>query len=374
MPGTPVGAADAQHYEQVLAANAEELLDLIRPGDVAILHDPQTAGLTEVLMKAGVKVLWRCHIGIDEQTDVSMRAWEFLRPYLSLAHGYVFTRRQFAPPWVPLGKTWIIPPSIDPFSAKNAELDQENVRAILATIGHTDRTGEPRTLGSFPRADGSTGQVSRPAEITGDGRPGPEDAIVVQVSRWDRLKDMAGVLTGFTEHVLPYDDAFLVLAGPAVSGVTDDPEGAEVLAECLAQWGALPARARERVLLVTLPLDDVEENAAMVNAIQRRATVIVQKSLAEGFGLTVAEGMWKGRPMIGSAVGGIADQIPEGTGILLPDPADLPAFGAQVRWLLEHKQEADAMGAAGMAHTRDNYIGDLHLLRLAQAIDALIAI
>jgi trehalose synthase len=373
VPGAPVGAAYAQHYEQVLAANAEELLALIRPGDVAILHDPQTAGLTEVLVKAGVKVLWRCHIGIDEQTDVSRRAWEFLRPYLSAAHGYVFTRRQFAPLWVPLARTWIIPPSIDPFSAKNAELDQDNVHAILATIGGTDRTGGPHATGSFPRADGSTGQVTRAAVITGDGRPEPGDAVVVQVSRWDRLKDMAGVLTGFTEHVLPFDDAFLVLAGPAVSGVTDDPEGTEVLAECLAQWHELPARARERVLLVTLPLDDVEENAAMVNAIQRRATVIVQKSLAEGFGLTVAEGMWKGRPVIGSAVGGIADQIPPGTGILLPDPADLEAFGAQVRWLVEHRQEADMMGAAGMAHTRDNYIGDLHLMRLAQAIDWLIA-
>ena len=372
VPSTPLSTADAQHYEQVLAANADELLALIGPGDVAILHDPQTAGLTEVLAKAGVKVLWRCHIGIDEQTDVSRRAWEFLRPYLSAAHGYVFTRRQFAPLWVPPARTWIIPPSIDPFSAKNAELDQENVRAILATISGTDRTGKPNAPGSFPRADGSTGQVIRRGEITGDGRPEPGDAVVVQVSRWDRLKDMAGVLTGFTEHVLPFDDAFLVLAGPAVSGVTDDPEGAEVLAECLGQWHDLPARARDRVLLVTLPLDDVEENAAMVNAIQRRATVIVQKSLAEGFGLTVAEGMWKGRPMIGSAVGGIVDQIPEGTGILLPDPADLPAFGAQVRWLLEHRQEADKMGAAGMAHTRENYIGDLHLMRFAQAIDAVI--
>jgi trehalose synthase len=371
--GTPVGAADAQHYEQVLAANAEELLALIGPGDVAILHDPQTAGLTEVLVKVGVKVLWRCHIGIDEQTDISRNAWEFLRPYLSPAHGYVFTKRQFAPLWVPLARTWIIPPSIDPFSAKNADLDQESVRAILATIGLTGQDGEPHAAGSFPRADGSTGQVRRPAEITGDGRPEPGDAVVVQVSRWDRLKDMAGVLTGFTEHVLPVDDAFLVLVGPAVAGVTDDPEGAEVLAECLAQWHALPAKARERVLLVTLPLGDVEENAAMVNAIQRRATVIVQKSLAEGFGLTVAEGMWKGRPMIGSAVGGIVDQIAEGTGILLPDPADLAAFGAQVRWLLEHSQEADRMGAAGMAHTRDNYIADLHLMRLARAIDSLIA-
>ena len=104
--------------------------------------------------------------------------------------------------------------------------------------------------------------------------------------------------------------------------MTDDPEGAAVFGDCLLQWRDLPAAVRARVLLITLPLDDADENAAMVNALQRHATVIVQKSLAEGFGLTVAEGMWKGRPVVGSAVGGIIDQIPEGTGILLPDPQE----------------------------------------------------
>ena len=120
-------------------------------------------------------------------------------------------------------------------------------------------------------------------------------------------------------------------------------------------------------------MDDVEENAAMVNAIQRRATVIVQKSLAEGFGLTVAEGMWKGRPVVGSAVGGIADQIAGGAGVLLKDPADLAAFGKEVRWLLAHPDAANQMGAAGKEHVREHFIGDVHLLRFAQVIDAVIA-
>src|SRR5262249_32663600 len=172
--------------------------------------------------------------------------------------------------------------------------------------------------------------------------------VVVQVSRWDRLKDMAGVMRGFAEHALPEQDAYLMLVGPSVSGVTDDPEGAEGYAECLTQWGHLPARAREQGVLVTLPVDDVEENAAMVNAIQRRSMVIVQKSLAEGFGLTVAEGMWKGRPVIGSAVGGIVDQIADGTGILLPDPTDLAAFGSNLAWLLARPEEAARMGAAAI--------------------------
>ena len=156
--------------------------------------------------------------------------------------------------------------------------------------------------------------------------PAPGDPLVVQVSRWDQLKDMPGVMHGFAQYVAPGGSGYLVLAGPAVAGVSDDPEGAAVFGECLLQWHDLPAAARARVLLVTLPLDDIDENAAMVNALQRHATVIAQKSLAEGFGLTVAEGMWKRRPVVGSAVGGIIDQIAPGTGILLPDPRDLASL------------------------------------------------
>jgi trehalose synthase len=125
------------------------------------------------------------------------------------------------------------------------------------------------------------------------------------------------------------------------------------------------------VLLVTLPLDDVEENAAMVNAIQRHAQVVVQKSLAEGFGLTVAEGMWKGRPVVGSAVGGIVDQVADGTGILLPDPADLAAFGSAVRQLLDSPDDARLMGEAGKEYIRQNYVGDRHLAQWAQLVDAI---
>jgi trehalose synthase len=112
----------------------------------------------------------------------------------------------------------------------------------------------------------------------------------------------------------------------------------------------------------------VDENAAMVNALQRHATVIVQKSLAEGFGLTVAEGMWKGRPVVGSAVGGIADQIAEGTGVLLGDPADLPSFGSAVRALIDHPDRAGRIGRAAHEHVRANYLGDVHLLRYARLL------
>ncbi|MGD0064825.1 MAG: glycosyltransferase [Streptosporangiaceae bacterium] len=366
--GGPLSSADSDHYAQVLAANADELLRQVRPGDIVLLHDPQTAGLAAPLVQAGARVLWRCHIGVDRQNDTTRAAWDFLRSYLAPAHGFVFTRRQYVPPGIAPERAWIIPPSIDPFSAKNQPLDAATVQAILARVGVLD--GEPpRAPGRFVRRDGTAGEVTRAGLVTGDGRPGPADPVVVQVSRWDRLKDPSGVMRGFAEHVVPGGAGHLMLVGPMMSDVADDPEGALVLAECLAQWRSLPAAARARVLLVTLPLDDVEENAAMVNAIQRHAQVIVQKSLAEGFGLTVAEGMWKTRPVIGSAVGGIQDQVVDGTGLLLRDPADLTAFGSAVRQLLDHPGEAQRMGQAGQEHIRKHFVGDHHLLRWAELID-----
>jgi trehalose synthase len=363
---------EADHYARILAANAVELLPRIRPGDLVLLHDPQTAGLAKALAAEGARVSWRSHIGLDWENDATRAAWDFLRPHLAAAEGYVFTRRQYVPAWVPGHKVRIIPPSIDPFSPKNQDLDDHTVRAILATVGVLDGAA-PDGRTAFVYSDGDAGTVTRSAEITGEGRPGPADPLVVQVSRWDRLKDMPGVMAGFASHVAPGGSGYLVLAGPAVTGVADDPEGAAVFAECLLAWRDLPAAARARVMLVTLPLDDVDENAAMVNALQRHAAVITQKSLAEGFGLTVAEGMWKGRPVVGSAVGGIADQIVPGTGILLPDPRDGAAFGAAVRGLLDNPPQASKMGHAARAHVRDNYVGDLHLLRYGQMFTALLS-
>ena len=370
--GGPLGEAAAGHYARILAANAVELLDEIRPGDLVLLHDPQTAGLAAALTTAGARVAWRCHIGVDWENEATRAGWSFLRPYLDAANGYVFSRREYVPPWVPNEKAWVIPPSIDPFSPKNQHLDDDTVRSILARIGVLDGA-PPEGQTTFLRSDGGTGVVTRSARITGEGRPGPGDPLVVQVSRWDQLKDMSGVMHGFAQYVAPGGSGYLVLAGPSVAGVTDDPEGAAVFGDCLLQWRDLPAAARARVLLVTLPLDDVDENAAMVNALQRHATVIAQKSLAEGFGLTVAEGMWKRRPVVGSAVGGIIDQIAPGAGILLPDPRDLGAFGAAVRRLLDDPGEASRMGQAAQAHIREHYVGDLHLLRYERLFSALMS-
>jgi trehalose synthase len=361
LSGGMLTAVDAAHYARMLAANAVELTGQIRPGDLVLLHDPQTAGLTEYLTHAGALVAWRSHIGVDWQNDATEAAWSFLQPQVASAKGFVFSRREYVPTWMPDHKVAIIPPSIDPFSPKNQWLDEATVRGILTTIGVLDGGAYEPT--AFQRRDGSTGHVRSQAEITGDSRPPPDAPLVVQVSRWDPLKDMAGVMHGFARFVAPACDGYLVLAGPAVAGVTDDPEGAAVFADCLLQWRELPASVRNRILLVTLPLDDPDENAVMVNALQRHASVIVQKSLAEGFGLTVAEGMWKSRPVVGSAVGGIIDQISPGTGILLPDPHDLEAFGSAIRNLLLDPAEADRMGKAAKAHINGNYVGDLHLLR-----------
>jgi len=377
--GDPAGGAlsapEADHYATVLAGNAVELLDHVRPGDLVLLHDPQTAGLAPALASAGALVAWRCHIGVDWENEATADAWTFLRPYLTAARMYVFSRREYVPGWIPDRSVAIIPPSIDPFAPKNEPLDDAAVGAILRQIGVLARRGAPGAeLGpgpAFVRGDGSPGLVTGTAEITSESLPGPADPVVMQVSRWDRLKDMPGVMHGFAGYAAAGGAGYLMLVGPAVAGVSDDPEGAAVFAECLLQWRELPDAVRRRILLVTLPLDDPDQNAVMVNALQRHATVIAQKSLAEGFGLTVAEGMWKGRPVIGSAVGGIIDQIADGTGILLPDPHDLGTFAAAVRRLLENPAEAAVMGKAAHAYVGEHYVGDLHLLRYAELFDAL---
>jgi trehalose synthase len=205
--------------------------------------------------------------------------------------------------------------------------------------------------------------------------PLPRDArIVLQVSRWDRLKDMAGVLTGFADHLARFpDDVHLMLAGPDVTGVSDDPEGAEVLEECMDIWRALPAQAQRRLHLCSLPMDDVDENAHLVNALQRYATVVVQKSLVEGFGLTVAEPMWKGRPVLASRVGGIQDQIVHGeSGLLLDDPADLDDFADRLLGVIRDQDLAASLGSAAHERVRDQFLGDRHLIQYVQLFQALL--
>jgi len=153
----------------------------------------------------------------------------------------------------------------------------------------------------------------------------------------------------------------LVLAGPDVTAVADDPEGREVFGEVHATWSGLSRRMRRRVHLALLPMADPDENAVIVNALQRRADVIAQKSLAEGFGLTVAEAMWKGRPVVASAIGGISEQIEDGRTGLLVQPRDLRVFGEQVSGLLGDPHRAERMGEAAQTRVRDLFLGPRHL-------------
>ncbi|MDQ3753086.1 MAG: glycosyltransferase [Actinomycetota bacterium] len=371
--GGPLGAGEKEKYEGALRANGEELAPLIRADDVVILHDPQTAGLIETLKETGARIIWRCHVGLDTPNDCARQAWSFLRPYVSQADAYVFSRKAFA--WEELddSKIYIIAPSIDAFSPKNQEMESDNVIAILQTTGLI--SDGDSTTPMFIKEDGSPGRVDRRTVMFDGGPPPPSSApLVVQVSRWDRLKDPVGVIEGFVKHVAPVSDAHLVVAGPAVAAVSDDPEGAEVLNESLAAWKAIPEDYRDRVHLACLPMDDGDENAAIVNALQRRANVVVQKSLAEGFGLTVAEAMWKARPMVASRIGGIQDQIVDGvTGLLVDDPHDLEEYGNAVRRLLEDAELSERLGAEAQKHVRKEFLGPRSLMQYSGLIEKLIS-
>jgi trehalose synthase len=157
------------------------------------------------------------------------------------------------------------------------------------------------------------------------------------------------------------DGSHLLLAGPDVSAVDDDPEGATVFAECRARWSSLPDEVRARVHLASIPMDDVDENATIVNALQRHAYLVVQKSLVEGFGLTVTEAMWKARPIIASRVGGIQDQIVDGRDGLMIDPHDVDGLAAAMRRVLTDPNLADRLGTAARERVREHYLADRHL-------------
>ena len=370
--GGPLDDAARGAYERCCDLNAESLLQRVREGDVVILHDPQTAGMTPRLAAAGVPVVWRAHIGLDLPNDLAREAWAFLRPYVEPAGAYVFSREAFV--WEGLDPTRIrvIAPSIDAFSPKNQAMSFTSITSVLRAAGLA-ADGVARARAMFERSDRSVGSVEHRAELIEDRPLRLDTPLVAQVSRWDRLKDPLGVLAGFVEHVDPSDEPHLLLAGPDVRAVADDPEGAEVLAEVEAAWRELPAADRGRVHLALLPMDDPDENAVMVNALQRRADVVVQKSIAEGFGLTVAEAMWKGRPVVASRVGGIQDQIEDGRTGRLVTADDRRDFGDAVDALLADPYAAERMGEAAQIRVRDHFLGPRHLGQYVDLLESLLA-
>ena len=358
--GGSLGEHERCIYERTIDANFAGLTNLIEPGSVVVLHDPQTAGLVPRLQRHGCIVMWRNHIGAERANDYVNEAWSFIEPYIAGADGLVFSRWIYIPHVLAHCPTAIVPPSIDPIAPKNCELDADGVQAVLTAGGLLDG-GQPGAAPVFRRLDGRLAEVTRRAVLV-DGGPPPQShrPIVLQVSRWDRLKDHLGVMRGFAARIADRTDAHLMLVGPDDEFVADDPEGAAVLDELCAEHAALPEKVRLRIHIASLPMGDSDENAVLVNALQRHATVVVQKSLEEGFGLTVTEAMWKSRPLVASSVGGLREQVTRDNGVLLPDPHDLDEFGDAVVDLLDDPVRARAIGDAGHRFVFENFLHDRH--------------
>ena len=361
--GKEISGEERHEYEATLARNAAALVELIRPGDVVIIHDPQAAGLVPPLARHGATVIWRSHVGVDRPNDAAREAWKLLRPYLGPAAACVFSRENYIWEGLDRSRVRIIAPTIDPFSAKNRDLAGEEVAAIL------DASGVQLANGRSHRESA----VKRKAELDGAALPAGV-TVVLQVSRWDELKDPVGVMDAFAAHIAPRSDAWLVLAGPSATSVRDDPEQPQVLREVLSRRGGLGPDLQGRIQIAQLPMEDVDENALIVNALQRRADIVVQKSLAEGFGLTVSEAMWKARPVVAGRVGGIEDQIEDGkSGVLVDDPKDLGAFGGAVADLLEDRPRATKLAAGARQRVTQHFLAPRHLMEQADLILGVIA-
>ena len=228
----------------------------------------------------------------------------------------------------------MVPPAIDPAAPKNRELTRDEIAALLAEIGLTsDRTS--------------------PGVTVTQEKPLPHNVrVVLQVSRWDRLKDMPGVVRCVVG--LP-EDVHFVLAGTEPTEIPDDPEGLAVLAEVRGVLAELSEVDRARVHLVNISLKRPERNALLVNALQRRADVVLQKSLQEGFGLTVTEAMIKGRAVVASDVGGLRQQITNGHNGLLVDPVDLDGVRAALVRLLDDPVLRQALGDRARTGVLERY-------------------
>ncbi len=316
LQGTPEAITDAmfETYRETIAANLRSMrLD----GDVIIIHDPQPAGLIEAKSAGGARWVWRCHIDVSNPQP---RARDFLKPYVERYDAAVFSMPDFARKLsIP---QYVVTPSIDPLSDKNRELEPREIESTLERY-----------------------QID-------PGRP-----ILTQVSRFDRLKDPLGTMAAY-RMVRKRFDCQLVLAG---GGASDDPEGAEVLREVLEQAAGDPD-------IHVLPLPPHSD--LTINALVRGSTVVFQKSIREGFGLTVSEALWKRKPVIGGAVGGIKLQVINGvTGFLVYTPEGAAHRALQ---LLRDPELRHTMGDNGYEHVKQNFLVTRHVedsLLLLLALD-----
>lgn len=274
--------------------------------DVIIIHDPQPAGLIAQRNRAGRHWLWRCHIDVSNPDPF---VWDFLRPMVEQYDGAIFSMPDFSQN-LPIPQ-YMVAPSVDPLADKNKELDEGYVLGVLVEYGLD-----------------------------------PDRPILTQISRFDRLKDPLGVLMAY-RTVKKSHDCQLVLAG---GGATDDPEGEAVLAEVRERAGNDP----DVHILLLPPFSDLH-----INALVRGSTIIFQKSLKEGFGLTVSEALWKKKPIIGGAVGGIRLQILDGlTGFLVYSPEGAAQRAMQ---LLADRKLRQRMGENGYQHVKQNFLVTRHL-------------
>ena len=250
--------------------------------------------------------IWRCHIDISKPYPP---VWNFLKEYVTRYNASIFSMPQFAQN-LPIPQ-YLVPPSIDPLSEKNKQLTQEEISREIDRLGITH-----------------------------------DKPILLQVSRFDRFKDPIGVIKAY-KLVKKHEDCILVLAG---SEATDDPEGPAVLQEV----EKYAAEDTDIHILLLPPFSDLQ-----INALQREADIIIQKSLKEGFGLTVTEGMWKGKPVIGGAVGGISMQIKSGMNGYLINSIEGTAYRA--RQLLHHPDLAASMGYYAREYVRHNFLLTRHI-------------
>lgn len=275
-------------------------------GDVMFIHDPQPIALIEKKPLKGGQWIWRCHIDVSNPDP---QVWNFLRPFMDRYDAAVFSAAKFSPE-IPI-RQFLIPPSIDPLSEKNKEL--------------------------------TAGQI---AKVLHKYKIDPDKPIITQISRFDYLKDPLGVMDAF-EIVQRYVDCQLIIAG---GEATDDPESVEVLALSRERAAKNPD-----IHVLAIPSgSDLE-----INALQRASDVIVQKSLKEGFGLTVAEGLWKGRPVVASGVGGITLQVINKYSGLLTHSIEGTAHA--VKLLLQNPDYAKQLGENGREHVRQNFLLTRHL-------------
>lgn len=366
--GGKLGEKQRDVYEHVLASNAENVVEDVREGDVVILHDPPTAGLARAFRLAGAAVVWRCHLGSGRSGEESEHAWAFLDRYLEDVDLVVVSREEYRPPFVEPERCAVVAPSINPDSPKNRVLDLDESWSVARLAGIFD--GEPPFEAiPFLHEDGRHDAIRRLPSLAGAGLPVPLGVrTIVQVSRWDRLKGAKELIEVFATNLdaLP-EDAHLLVVGPDPDPQREE-EASRVLGEVLDRWDLLPDSVAGRVHIAAVPTHDREVNATVVNAVQRVADVVTQRSLVEAFGLPVAEAMWKKAPVVASAVGGIQEQIADGVDGVLVDPEDPRAWAEAASDLLRFPERAREMGLAAHESVRREFLPDRHLCDLVDVI------